>query len=223
MMQQILALHWKSARWGLLPWVVAAFGVPFLIAGRIDTGSAATHQSLWEPVATLSPLFPLLAVAAGATVALTAWSWDHKVGHVYALALPVTRWRYASSKFLAGLALAAIPAVSLGVGGALAAGTVQLPELVQAYPMALAFRFYLATLAAYGVLFALAAGTMRTAVVVLTVTVGTVVLGDPVVEFAAGIVPALEGVRVSDVLLDVATRPTSPFRVFTGNWFLFDV
>lgn len=223
MMRQMLALHWKAARWGLMPWVVAAFGVPFLIAGRIDTGPGASNEALWQPVATLSPLFPLMAVAAGATVALTAWSWDHRAGHVYALALPVTRWKYASSKFLAGLALAAIPAVSLAVGGAMAAGTVQLPDLVQAYPAALAFRFYLATLAAYGLLFALAAGTMRTAVIVLTVTVGGVVLGDGVVEFAARVVPALEGVRVTDLLIDVATRPASPFRVFSGNWFLFDV
>lgn len=223
MTAQLLALHWKAARWGLLPWVVAAFGVPFLIAGRLRSETVVQSADVWQQMLVLSPIFPLLAVAAGATVALTAWSWDHRAGHVYALALPVTRWRYAWTKFLVGLTLAAIPAVSLAIGASIASGMVELPELVQAYPGALAVRFYLATLTAYGVLFALAAGTMRTAVIVLSVGLGAVFLGDGVVEFGARFLPVLDGVRVSDLLLDVATRPASPFRVFTGNWFLFDV
>ncbi len=223
MTKQLLAIHWKAARWGLLPWVVAAFGIPLLLVGRLKTDGMVQSAELWQQMIPMSPLFPLLAVVAGATVAITAWSWDHRQGHVYALALPIPRWRYAWTKFLAGLTLSAIPAVALGVGGLVAASMVDLPDLVQAYPGALAFRFYLATLAAYGVMFALAAGTMRTAVTVLTVSLATAFLGDSVVEFAAQVVPALEGVRLSDVFLDVASQPASPFRVLTGNWLLFDV
>lgn len=223
MTKQLLLLHWKAARWGLLPWVVAAFGVPLLIVGRLSVEGSLQSADLWQQMIPLSPVFPLLAVAAGSTIALTAWSWDHRQGHVYALALPVPRWRYSWTKFLAGLTLAAIPAVALGAGGLIAASMVELPELVQAYPGALAFRFYLATLAAYGVMFALAAGTMRTALIVLTVGLGAVLLGDPVVEFAARVIPALDGVRLTDVLLNVASQPASPFRVLTGNWLLFDV
>jgi hypothetical protein len=223
MTKQLLALHWKAARWGLLPWVVAAFGVPLLIVGRLNGEGALQSADIWQQMIPISPVFPLLAVAAGSTIALTAWSWDHRQGHVYALALPVPRWRYAWTKFLAGLTLAAIPAVALGVGGVIAASMVELPDLVQAYPGALAFRFYLATLAAYGVMFALAAGTMRTALIVLSVGLGAVFLGDGVVEFASRMLPALEGVRVTDLLLDLASQPASPFRVLTGNWLLFDV
>ena len=223
MTKQLLFLHWKAARWGLLPWVVAAFGVPLLIVGRLSVDGSLQSADLWQQMIPLSPVFPLLAVAAGSTIALTAWSWDHRQGHVYALALPVPRWRYSWTKFLAGLTLAAIPAVALGTGGLIAASMVELPELVQAYPGALAFRFYLATLAAYGVMFALAAGTMRTALIVLSVGLGAVFIGDGVVDFAARVIPALEGVRLTDVLLDVASQPASPFRVLTGNWLLFDV
>ncbi len=223
MTKQLLFLHWKAARWGLLPWVVAAFGVPLLIVGRLSVDGSLQSADLWQQMIPLSPVFPLLAVAAGSTIALTAWSWDHRQGHVYALALPVPRWRYSWTKFLAGLTLAAIPAVALGTGGLIAASMVELPELVQAYPGALAFRFYLATLAAYGVMFSLAAGTMRTALIVLSVGLGAVFIGDGVVDFAARVIPALEGVRLTDVLLDVASQPASPFRVLTGNWLLFDV
>lgn len=223
MTKQLLSIHWKAARWGLLPWVVAAFGIPLLIVGRLNTGGVLESADIWRQMIPLSPIFPLLAVAAGSTVALTAWSWDHRQGHVYALSLPVPRWRYAWTKFLAGLTLSVIPAVALGAGGIVAASMVELPELVQAYPAALAFRFYLATLAAYGVMFALAAGTMRTALTVLTVGVAAAFLGDSVVEFAARVIPALEGVRLTDVFLDVASQPASPFRVLTGNWLLFDV
>ncbi|MBT8403800.1 MAG: hypothetical protein KJP18_08090, partial [Gemmatimonadetes bacterium] len=103
MTRQLLSLHWKAARWGLLPWVVAAFGVPFLIVGRMRADATLQSSDVWLQMATISPLFPLMAVAAGATVALSAWSWDHRHGHVYALALPVSRWRYAASKFAGGL------------------------------------------------------------------------------------------------------------------------
>ncbi len=223
MTKQLLLLHWKAARWGLLPWVVAAFGVPLLIVGRLSADGTLQSADIWQQMIPLSPVFPLLAVAAGSTIALTAWSWDHRQGHVYALALPVPRWRYSWTKFLAGLTLAAIPALALGAGGLIAASMVELPDLVQAYPGALAFRFYLATLAAYGVMFALAAGTMRTALIVLSVGLGAVFIGDGVMDFAARLIPALEGVRLTDVLLDVASQPASPFRVLTGNWLLFDV
>ena len=222
MTKQLLLLHWKAARWGLLPWVVAAFGVPLLIVGRLSADGALQSADIWQQMIPLSPVFPLLAVAAGSTIALTAWSWDHRQGHVYALALPVPRWRYSWTKFLAGLTLAAIPALALGAGGLIAASMVELPDLVQAYPGALAFRFYLATLAAYGVMFALAAGTMRTALIVLSVGLGAVFIGDGVVDFAARLIPALEGVRLTDVLLDVASQPASPLRVLTGTWLLFD-
>lgn len=223
MTRQLLSLHWKAARWGLLPWVIAAFGVPFLIVGRMRADATLQSSDVWLQMATLSPLFPLMAVAAGATVALTAWSWDHRHGHVYALTLPIARWRYAAAKFAGGLLLAAIPAAALAVGAVAASGFVELPELLRAYPGALALRFYLATLTAYGLLFALAAGTMRTAVVVLSVAVVGLFFGDGLVEFAARFVPLLDGVRLSDVMVDLALRPASPFRVFTGNWFLFDV
>ena len=70
MTKQLLALHWKAARWGLLPWVVAAFGVPFLIAGRLRSETVVQSADVWQHMLILSPIFPLLAVAAGATVAL---------------------------------------------------------------------------------------------------------------------------------------------------------
>lgn len=223
MIRQMLSLHWKAARWGLLPWVVAAFGIPFLIVSKLDAQHLDGSTALWQPLLSFSSLFPLVAAAAGATVALTAWSWDHRQGHVYALALPVTRSRYASTKFLVGLLLAAIPAVTLAAGGMLAASTVDLPELVRAYPGALALKFYLASLTTYGIIFALASGTMRTAVAVLSVAAATVFFGDPLVDLAAVIVPSLEGVQVNDLLFDTMTGDGSPFQVYFGNWFLFDV
>lgn len=223
MTRQMLSLHWKAARWGLLPWVVVAFGFPFMVVSRLQPEHVDGSQALWQPLLSLGSLLPLVAAAAGATVALTAWSWDHRQGHVYALALPVTRSRYASTKFLVGLLLAAIPAVALAGGGMLAAATVELPDLVRAYPAALALKFYLASITAYGVLFALAAGTMRTAVIVLSAAVGTIFFGDPLLQLTAGVIPSLEGILMSDLLVDAMTRPWSPFQVFFGNWFLFDV
>ncbi len=221
MTRHLLALHWKAVRWGLLPLVIAAFGLPFFIAGRLDPNAGSAR--FWEQMAVVSPVFPMLAMAVGVTLALTAWSWDHRQGHVYALSLPVARWQYASTKFMAGAALAAIPALTLALGGALATALVDLPPALQAYPGMLALRFFLATLTAYALMFALASGTIRTATVVISLVVGALVLGDTVIGFASAFVPALQNLSLSDIVVSVALEPHSPLRVFTGNWMLFDV
>lgn len=228
MARQMLFIHWKAARWGLLPFVVAAFGLPLLVVQRLGGAGAAAPadsfgQLLVESGMVLSPLFPILAAVTGAVVALTAWSWDHRAGHVYALALPLSRWRYAGLKFGTGALLVVIPTLTFAVGATIAAASIDLPSGIQAYPEALTLRFLTATLTAYGLLFALASGTIRTTVVLVTAVLVLLVMGNPIVEFAADIVPALEDVRLTELLFDTLSAWPSPLQVFTGDWMLFDV
>ena len=118
MYQPMLFIHWKQARLPLLPFVVAAFGLPLLsIQGLFTVFGESSYASAYSDLATLSlPIYPALAFLTGVVLALTAWNWDHQLNHVYALSLPLARWEYAMLKMGAGLVLALIPAFALWIG-----------------------------------------------------------------------------------------------------------
>jgi len=227
MYQPMLFVHWKQVRLLLIPFVVAAFGLPMLAVqglGADATGgvSAEVYQivsgyQLWLP------LFPMLAGAIGIVLALTAWNWDHRLGHVYALSLPVARWEYALLKMGAGVALGLVPALAFWVGAHVAAASVALPAGLNAYPNQLALRFLLAMIMSYAFFFALGSGTIKTTVWVVSaifaVLVGSELLGDVLVLYFSG----LEGVSFLELATDWLVEMGGPFEVFVGNWTLIDV
>jgi len=221
MVQPMLLVHWKQARLLLIPFVVAAFGLPLLLVQGFGGGDTDASVSL-EAYRLLAayqiwlPYFPLMAGSIGAVIALTAWNWDHRYGHVYALSLPVARWEYAMLKMGAGAALVLLPAAALWIGAHLASSSVTLPEGLRAYPNHLAFRFFLASLVSYAVFFALAAGTIRTTVWIVSVAL-TALVGVALIDAAF---------QSNDLIYSLTgwiLRARGPFAVFTGNWALIDV
>jgi hypothetical protein len=227
MYQPMLFVHWKQVRLLLIPFVVAAFGLPLLAVqglGADATGgvSAEVYQIVSGYQVWL-PLFPMLAGAIGIVLALTAWNWDHLLGHVYALSLPVARWEYALLKMGAGIALGLVPTLAFWIGAHVAAASVTLPAGLNAYPNQLALRFFLAMLMAYAFFFALGAGTVKTTVWVVTgifaALVASEVLGDVLVLYFSG----LENLSYLELATDWLVERGGPFEVFTGNWTLIDV
>jgi hypothetical protein len=229
MATQMLYLHWKNVRLGLVPFVIAAFGLPLLVVqgvGRPEGITDAFYASfLLESSRMWLPFFPVLAGATGVTLALSAWSWDHAGNHVYALALPVSRARYALLKFGGGAILSLVPTAAVLIGGLMASASVALPVGLQAYPLAVAMRFFYSTLLVYALTFALAAGTIRTAVIVITAWVATLVAGDLVLQMAATAMarPELATVSVTEWAYRLLTAWPGPFHVLAGNWSLIDV
>ncbi len=224
---QILSIHWKATKWLLLPFIVAAFGLP-LAASRVawGIGGGADWMAAGQILTLASgyaSFFPMLAAVVGSMVALTAWNWDHQTGHVYALSLPISRPRYAALKFAAGLAILALPTVSMLVGGLVATGLMELPLGLQAYPVDLALRFFLASLLAYGLIFSMAAGRMRTALYVVGGFVALFVFGAGTIEFFQMSVPALQGVDVLGGVEQIIAGDRGVFSIFAGNWSLIDV
>lgn len=227
MYQPMLYLHWKQIRFGLIPFVLASFGLPVLMVG--GAGAPAGTEPIYaayQLIRSMQPwliFYPVLAGAIGSVLALSAWNWDHKVDHVYALSLPLTRRDYALLKMGAGAALALLPAAALWIGAHVAAASLALPEGLHAYPNQLAFRFLLATLLSYAVLFAMAAGTIRTTLWVVSAAVGFLVFGAVV----SGVYEMVFGLGGSTNLalrvLAWLGRVPGPFEVFTGNWALIDV
>ncbi|MGD2155179.1 MAG: hypothetical protein PVG79_18075 [Gemmatimonadales bacterium] len=214
MFRAILYTQWKWTRLALLPGVIVAFTLPILsIQGA---GESLVASWVLQGVRGWAVWFPALAAALGLLVAVTAWREDHRGDHVYALSLPVERWRYALLRFAAGAALLAAPIVALWLGSLIAAAAASIPPTLRTYPNALALRFALAALVAYGVFFAISAGTVRTA---------AIVLGAVAVFIAADVLLRAAGweVSIGREVMAWLTRAPGPLTVFSGRWMLIDV
>jgi hypothetical protein len=149
-------------------------------------------------------------------MAILAWSYDHRLRHVYALSLPIPRWRYVILRFCAGLLLLALPVVALFAGTETVALNSAVPNTLHAYPIAVTLRFAFATLVAYAVFFAISSATAKTAGYILgtlaTVLVAQVFLG------SAG-----SQVNVVGYLVDIVLATPGLLAVFNGRWMLIDV
>lgn len=231
MFRQLLFVNWKATRFGLIPFVMAALGLPLLtvrtlrIQNALEGGSTIRGAALLEAASYFAPLYPALAFALGTVLALLVWNWDHRGDHVYPLSLPLERWRYVLLKMGAGGVLLLIPVAVLWLGSLLAVTAVEIPDGLRAFPTAITFRFFLASLIAFAVFFALAAGTMRTAVILLIVWVSAVFLGEVAPPFLGQFLdmPSLGSFRFLTWILDSAMSWPGPFEVFAGNWMLIDV
>jgi hypothetical protein len=231
MFKQILFLNWMGTRRGLLPFLVAAFALPILAVQGITVDPAIPESATIRASQLLytlqfwTPVFPAFAFAVGTVLALMVWNWDHRGEHVYALTLPMARSQYVAMKMGAGVLLLLLPVVLFWVSCLLATSLTEIPEGLRAYPNAIAFRFFLATLIAYAVFFALAAGTMRTAIILLTALVAILVLGELIPPFLGELIQfqALGEFSLLDWLLNASLEWPGPFEVYSGNWMLLDV
>lgn len=218
MFSAILFTHWKWVRFPLMFATIGGFALPILSVQRAgdpieDTWRAAL---LLRSVESWSVWYSALAAGIGLLVATSAWASDHRGMHVYALSLPVDRWRYVLLRFGGGLLLLAPTVIALWLGAILAVAFVELPLGLRAYPSALAMRFALAALVSFGIFFAVSSGTARTAGYVLVVIIG-VVAAHLLLNAAGAPVDLIERV------LRGAVNWPGPLEVFTGRWMLIDV
>ena len=217
MYRAILFQQWRWTRLVVVLGTLAAFAVPlFSLRGAAAVMDHGTAAGFLGDLQSWGIAYPTLAGALGVLMAVTLWAPDHRGRHVYALALPVPRWRYVTLRYLAGLTLLAAPAAGLALGAFLASATVSLPPGLHPYPLALSCRFALAVLVAFTLFFSISAGTARTAGVILGLAATLVVA--QILLSAAGtdadiLMPVLNGVLSSP----------GPFAVFTGRWMLVDV
>lgn len=228
MYQPMLYLHWKQVRLGLIPFIMAAFALPILMVQGLGTppGANAPDLEAYRVVAEFQlwlPFFPLLAAGTGMVLALTAWNWDHRHNHVWALSLPLPRWEYALLKMGAGAALALLPTLGVWVGSHIAVASVDLPQGLHAYPNELALRFALATMIAYTLFFAMAAGTIKTTIWIVSGIIGFIFFGSILNDVLANYYEFFERTHVVGEVIEWLANSPGPFEVFSGNWALIDV
>lgn len=211
---QMLFTQWKWARFFLLLLTVAAFAIPALSVQSI--GQAYSNYEVVRLLQAFGIAYPILAACTGVLLSLTAWSSDHRGRHVYALSLPIERWRYVWLRYAAGLVLIIPPVLALWVGGLLATSLGSLPVGLSAYAGSLAIRFALAAFLSYTALFAISAGTPRTAGIVLGLAAAIVAIH--VLFGAAGMELDILGPITNGLFVW-----PGPFEIFTGRWMLIDV
>ena len=215
MFRAILRTQWKWTRLAVLVAVLAAFAVPLMsVNSNLDV---RTPRLLISNMQTWGVGYALLAGAVGLLVAWLAWASDHRGHHVYALALPVARWRYVLLRFAAGVLFLVPVVVALGAGALLAtSATGAVPTGLQAYPLALTLRFAFAALVAFAIFFAISAASARAAGYVLGAI--CLVLVSEFVTDAMGLHWEI-GLHAVDFLM---VYP-GILSVFGGRWTLIDV
>ncbi len=214
MWRALLKTQWTWTRGMLLGAAVLVFAMP-LLSVRTAVG-VDTEVAFIRMVQRWGVGYAIVAGALGLFVAIAAWSFDHRLKHIYALSLPIARWQYVLMRFVAGAVLLLLPMAALLVGAEVASHNASVPATLRAYPFALTFRFLFAALVAYAIVFAVSAGTERTARYILA-TIGLFLVAQ-LVLISVGSHFDLSG-HVADVLF---ARP-GLLSVFSGRWSLIDV
>jgi hypothetical protein len=227
MFRQIIFMQWKTSRFVVILLLPMCFGLPIFflrLAARVSeaeqVGGGALAMLYF--IDATSVAFPILAAAVGGALALAAWAWDHRTNHVYALSLPIERWRYALMKMGAGAGLLLSLAVALLAGCLVAIALTSMPEGVRAYPVALSIRFLFAALICYAATFAFASGTTRTTVRIFASLFVIFIIGSVITEIA-GRALGTQVPSPAALLGEALVAWPGPFNVFGGSWMLIDV
>jgi hypothetical protein len=214
MWRAVLESQWKWTKGLALLGVMIGFAIP-LFSLRTALGEKSL-TSFVNVMAAWGVAYAIAAGALGLTVAMLAWGFDHRLRHVYALSLPISRWRYVLLRFGAGVMMLLLPIAAVLIASEIVAHSSLVPRELHAYPVALALRFGFAVLVAYALFFAISAGTPRTAGIVL----GTLalIIGLQIMLGAAGY-----HVDLMSHVVDVVFATPELLAVFGGRWTLIDV
>ena len=217
MFRVVLETQWKWTRGVMLAATLTAFALPLL--SMRDAGRALDEMNareLLDRMHGFGTLYAVTAVFIGLVVAAMAWTSDHAGRHVYALSLPIERWRYVAMRFAAGALMMAPAAIALWIGSMVALASREIPAGLVSHPGGLAIRFALAALVAYALFFAISSGTKRTAGILLAVLGGLICLE------MIGETMSLP-LRPLSLFLDLVVHQAGTLGVFNGRWMLIDV
>lgn len=217
MFAMVFRTQWAWTRNALVGFSTLTFVFPALAWRLANVGNRGSDtQQLMDGFALLGPMLGFLALVGPFVLAALPWGIDAETKHVYPLSLPISWPQWVGMRFAAGALTILIPAVALYIGSRLTLGMIELPPLLRGYPGALAFRFLLASLVAYGLTFALQylAGR-RAAAVALVLMLGSA--ASIMLLFILGMSDIAEAIGRA-----VFEWP-GPLAIFVEPWTLIDV
>lgn len=217
MFAMILRTQWAWTRAAVFGFAGIAFIFPAL-AWRMARASARSNDivALMDGFATLGPMLGFLALLGPFVLASLPWNIDHETRHVYPLSLPLRWSQWVGMRFAAGAITLLLPALALYIGALATTSSIELPPLLRAYPGALAARFLLACLVAYGLTFALQYLAGRRAAVVALVGLIGFGLGGTILSMLGA------GDAVEAIGRFIFITP-GPLGIFVEPWSLIDV
>lgn len=218
MFLQTLYLQWKWNRDFLAFYTALGFAAPLVVLWIVTPHFAfAPTRELVMIGGVIGGASGVIAVLAGITVAWQGYGIDDRLGHIYALSLPVTRSRALALRAMGAAVTLALPATGIFVGGIVAARQLTVPATLDTYAGSLALRALLASWLAHSCIFALRYSAGRRAKTLL----GFVVVLVIALGLAAALVPSSQQVMAR--LGDVLTSYPGPFGILFGRWTLIDV
>lgn len=208
----ILQSQWKWTKGLALLGLLVAFALPLL---SLRTAAASeTVPRFISIMAAWGVGYAIIAGALGLSMAVLSWAFDHRLRHVYALSLPIARWRYVLLRFCAGVTILVIPIAGVFIGSEIVAHSSLVPHALHAYPVALTLRFAFALLVGYSLFFAISSATPRTA---------GIILGAIALIVVAQVVFGSTRFDVASRALDLVLATPGLLAVFGGRWTLVDV
>lgn len=214
MFAAITTTQWKNVRGMVFLFAVATFTLPLLSVQA--AGHALTGRGFLDGIGRFSVFYAGLAAGLGLVLGIGAWSSDQRGRHVYALTLPVARWRYVAMRLGASILYLIVPTLTLFLGALIASRSVSVPSGLNTYAFALAVRFLFASLVALTVFFAISSATARTAAWVIG-TIAAILL----VQFFLGMWDT--HINIASPIADFFLAANGLFGVFGARWMLIDV
>lgn len=216
MLKAILRIQWKGSWHLVLALAVAAFALPIVSVRTGWSGTPANLPRFLTELELWGLFYPALAAVAAIVVAVSIWISDRRGHHIYALLLPIPRWRYVLLRYLGGLVLLAPIVVALWAGTMVAAASIDLPPGLRTFPHALAAKFALSLLLLFGVAFAVAASSGR------TLGIGLRLLG-LFIAVHFGVILLRPGFNLIWTVVSALGTSPGPFAPLGGRWMLIDV
>lgn len=214
MFRMIALTQWKWTRGIVLLTTVMGFALPLFVLQLARRGEHA--QEFVAIMQSWAPAYAILSALTGLLVGLMAWQHDHQGRHVYALSLPIVRSRYAMLRYGSGLLFLVPTIVAVLISALIVSASDQIPDALQAYPLAFAFRFALAALVSYTMFFAIASSTSQAAGVIIGAIVALVFT-----QYLLSITSA--DVDILSPVVDFLFSQPGVLSIFSGRWMLVDV
>ena len=216
MLKAMIRLQWKGCWHLVVALAVAALALPIV---SVRTGWQSSGEQLPRFLIELQLwglFYPALAAVAAVILAAAIWASDRRGHHIYALLLPIPRWRYVLLRYLAGLVLLLPVVLALWLGAIIATGSLDLPPGLRQFPHALAAKFGLALLLLFGLAFAVAAASRR------ALGIGLKLVGLFIAVHIAVILLSPKTNLIWTVVTALSTWP-GPLAPLGGRWMLIDV
>jgi ABC-type transport system involved in multi-copper enzyme maturation permease subunit len=216
MLRAMIRLQWKGSWHLVVALAVAALALPIVSVRTGWRGSGEQLPRFLIELQLWGLFYPALAALTAVILAAAIWASDRRGHHIYALLLPIPRWRYVLLRYLAGLVLLLPVVLALWLGAVIATTSLDLPPGLRQFPHALAVKFGLALLLLFGLAFAVAAASRR------AIGIGMKLVGLFIAVHIAVILLSPKTNLIWTVVTALSTWP-GPLAPLGGRWMLIDV